>query len=367
VFHVAAQPAGRRPSPRCVTRGAFLAPPTPLPLARPRRPYIIIRDQDSKTRLKGLEAQKVRPAPRPAAVGCALACVPAPPFLTAYPSPPPPSSPRPADAQANILAARTVSNILRTSLGPKGMDKMLVSPDGDVTISNDGATILAKMQVEHQIARLIVELSASQDDEIGDGTTGVVVLAGALLEQAERLLDKGLHPVRIAEGFEHAATVAVAHLASIAQTIDFSKDNLEPLISTAMTTLSSKIVNAHKRKMAEIAVGAVAAVADWERRDVNFDLISVQGRAGGSMEDTSLINGIVLDKDWSHPQVRRSRAGPGPGGGGGEQPGAARQVSSPSTRRSPRRLPRPAPTPHPRSRARARRWPRRSRTRASAS
>lgn len=92
---------------------------------------------------------------------------------------------------------------------------MLVSPDGDVTISNDGATILAKMQVEHQIAKLIVELSASQDDEIGDGTTGVVVLAGALLEQAEHLLHKGLHPVRIAEGFETACGIAVKHLETV--------------------------------------------------------------------------------------------------------------------------------------------------------
>jgi hypothetical protein len=95
------------------------------------------------------------------------------------------------------------------------MDKMLVSPDGDVTISNDGATILAKMQVEHQIAKLIVELSSSQDDEIGDGTTGVVVLAGALLEQAEHLLDKGIHPVRVAEGFEVACSIAVKELEKV--------------------------------------------------------------------------------------------------------------------------------------------------------
>jgi len=183
------------------------------------------------------------------------------------------------------------------------MDKMLVSPDGDVTITNDGATILAKMQVEHQIAKLIVELSASQDDEIGDGTTGVVVLAGALLEKAEHLLDRGIHPVRIAEGFERACRMCVSHLETISQTIDFSPTDPEPLILTAMTTLSSKIVNVHKRKMAEIAVQAVLSVADLERRDVNFDLIKVQGKAGGKMEDTELVRGIVLDKDWSHPQM----------------------------------------------------------------
>ena len=146
------------------------------------------------------------------------------------------------------------------------------------------------MQVEHQIGKLIVELSASQDDEIGDGTTGVVVLAGALLEQAEKLLDRGIHPVRIAEGFEQACALCVKHLGTISQKVEFSApDNVEPLVLTAMTTLSSKIVNTHKRKMAEIAVRAVLSVADLERRDVNFDLIKVEGKAGGKMEDTELV------------------------------------------------------------------------------
>lgn len=114
------------------------------------RPFIIVKDQEQKQRIKGIDAIK-----------------------------------------SNILAARTISGLLRTSLGPKGMDKMLTSPDGDLTITNDGATILEKMQVEHQVAHLLVELSQSQDNEIGDGTTGVVVLAGALLEQAEKLLHQG--------------------------------------------------------------------------------------------------------------------------------------------------------------------------------
>lgn len=107
---------------------------------------------------------------------------------------------------------------------------MLVSPDGDVTITNDGATILQKMEVEHQVAKLIVELSKSQDDEIGDGTTGVVVLAGALLEQAEHLLDRGLHPVRVAEGFEKAADIALKTLGEIATTIEFSAADTSPLV-----------------------------------------------------------------------------------------------------------------------------------------
>jgi len=226
------------------------------------RPFIIMREQDKRERLKGLDAQK-----------------------------------------ANILAARTVSGVLRSSLGPKGMDKMLVSPDGDVTITNDGATILDRMDVQHQIAKLMVELSQSQDMEIGDGTTGVVVLAGAMLEQAQKLLEKGIHAVRIADGFEEACDLCIKKLEEISDKVEFSKDNIGPLKKTAMTTLSSKIVNRYKESMAEIAVNAVLAVADLERKDVNFDLIKMEGKVGGTLEDTVLINGIVLDKDFSHPQM----------------------------------------------------------------
>jgi len=207
--------------------------------------------------------------------------------------------------KSNIIAAKSIAKIVRTSLGPKGMDKILVSPDGDVTITNDGATIMDRMDVNHQVAKLMVELSASQDEEVGDGTTGVVVLAGALLEQAEKLLDRGIHPIRIAEGFEKAAEVAIKHLGEIADTVHFSSENLEPLIDIAMTTLSSKIVNVNKRRMAEIAVNAVIGVADLERRDVNFDMIRLEGKAGGSLEDTELVNGIVIDKEISHPQMAK--------------------------------------------------------------
>ena len=183
------------------------------------------------------------------------------------------------------------------------MDKMLVSPDGDVTITNDGATIMQRMEVKHQVAKLMVELSSSQDDEIGDGTTGVVVLAGALLEQAEKLLDKGIHPVRIAEGFEKAATIAIECLDTIADKVTFGADHIEPLIATAMTTLNSKIINVAKAKMADIAVQAVLGVADLERNDVNFDMIRLEGKPGGSLEDTELVHGIVIDKDIAHPQM----------------------------------------------------------------
>ncbi|KAF5940017.1 hypothetical protein HYC85_021184 [Camellia sinensis] len=226
------------------------------------RPFIIIKEQEQKTRLRGIDAQK-----------------------------------------ANISAGKAVARILRTSLGPKGMDKMLQSPDGEVTITNDGATILEQMDVDNQIAKLMVELSRSQDYEIGDGTTGVVVMAGALLEQAERLLERGIHPIRIAEGYEMASRIAVEHLERIAHKLEFSVSNVDPLVQTCMTTLSSKIVNRCKRSLAEIAVKAVMAVADLERKDVNLDLIKVEGKVGGKLEDTELIYGILVDKDMSHPQM----------------------------------------------------------------
>lgn len=159
------------------------------------------------------------------------------------------------------------------------------------------------MEVQNQIGRLLVELSKSQDHEIGDGTTGVVVIAGSLLEQAESLLDKGLHPLRIAEGYEMACKVAIEKLDSIATEFKFSKDDLEPLVKTCMTTLSSKIVGRCKRMLAEMCVKAVVDVADIERKDVNLDLIKLEGKPGGRLEDSVLVQGIILDKDFSHPQM----------------------------------------------------------------
>jgi len=226
------------------------------------RPFIIMRDQANQKRLTGIEAHK-----------------------------------------SHILAAKTIAGTLRTSLGPKGLDKMMQSPDGEITITNDGATILTQMDVEHQIAKLMVQLSKSQDDEIGDGTTGVVVLAGALLEQAEQLLDRGIHPIRVADGYEMAAAAAVEELDRISEEFPVDIQNPECLIKTAMTTLSSKIVNKCHRKMATIAVDAVLAVADMDRRDVDFELIKVEGKVGGTMEETMLVKGVIVDKDFSHPQM----------------------------------------------------------------
>ncbi|KAJ3907886.1 chaperonin Cpn60/TCP-1 family [Lentinula edodes] len=229
------------------------------------RPFIIVREQARKTRSHGVEAIK-----------------------------------------SHILAARTVANIIRTSLGPRGLDKILITPDGEIIVTNDGATILSQMEVEHQIAKLLVQLSKSQDDEIGDGTTGVVVLAGALLEQSEALLDRGIHPIRIADGFDRACKVAVEELDRISDRVEFSKTDTSNLLKTAMTSLGSKIVSKEHQQFAQIAVDAVLQVADLERRDVSFDLIKVDGKVGGSLADTTLIKGVLLDKDMSHQQMPRS-------------------------------------------------------------
>ncbi|GAO46975.1 hypothetical protein SAICODRAFT_29809 [Saitoella complicata NRRL Y-17804] len=228
------------------------------------RPFIIVRDPGMKQRIHGTEAIK-----------------------------------------SHILAAKTVTNIIRTSLGPRGLDKILISPDGDITVTNDGATILGQMEVEHQIAKLLVQLSKSQDDEIGDGTTGVVVLAGALLEQAEDLIDKGIHPIRIADGFDRACKVAVEHLEKVSDVVPFSKEDTSNLLKTAKTCLGSKIVSKAHTQFSQIAVDAVLSVADLERKDVDFELIKVDGKVGGSLEDTTLVKGVVIDKDMSHPQMPR--------------------------------------------------------------
>ena len=203
------------------------------------------------------------------------------------------------------MAARTVASLLKTSLGPKGMDKMLVSPDGDVIITNDGATILEKMEIHHQTARLLAELSASQDNEIGDGTTGVVVLAGAILEQAQKLLDKGIHPLKIADGFEQACEIACKRLNEISEEIDIAKNDYDFLRKCATTALGSKVVSKCQNHFADLAVRSVLHVADIERRDVNFDRITIIAKSGGAIEDSSFIEGIVIDKDFSHPGMSK--------------------------------------------------------------
>ncbi|ODQ81830.1 hypothetical protein BABINDRAFT_160062 [Babjeviella inositovora NRRL Y-12698] len=227
------------------------------------RPFIIVRDQGKKKRAHGIEATK-----------------------------------------SHILAAREVASIVKTSLGPRGLDKILISTDGEITITNDGATILSQMDLDNQIAKLLVELSKSQDDEIGDGTTGVVVLAGALLDQALELIEKGIHPIKIANGFEEACKIAVQQLDDIADTIDIQNEaNDTNLLKAAKTSLGSKIVSKCHDQFAQMAVDAVLTVADFEHKTVDFELIKMEGKVGGALKDSQLIKGVILDKDFSHPQM----------------------------------------------------------------
>lgn len=149
----------------------------------------------------------------------------------------------------------------------------------------------------------MAELSASQDNEIGDGTTGVVVLAGAILDQAQKLLDKGIHPLKIADGFDRACEIAVKKVDSMAQELDINKKDYDYLRKCATTALGSKVVSKCQNHFADLALKAVLSVADLERKDVNFDLIKIVAKAGGAIEDSEFIEGIVLDKDFSHPQM----------------------------------------------------------------
>lgn len=228
------------------------------------RPFIIVRDQSNKKRLHGLEAKK-----------------------------------------SHILAARSVASIIKTSLGPRGLDKILISPDGEITITNDGATILSQIELDNEIAKLLVQLSKSQDDEIGDGTTGVVVLASSLLDQALELIEKGIHPIRIANGFDEAAKLAIAHLEQESEDVSSLDDERfkDYLFKAAKTSLGSKIISKNHNQFAQMAVDAVVDVMDKERRDVDFDLIKLEGRVGGALSDSKLIKGVIIDKDFSHPQM----------------------------------------------------------------
>ncbi len=205
------------------------------------------------------------------------------------------------DAQhMNILAAKTVAEVVRTTLGPKGMDKMLVDSMGDVTITNDGATILKEIDVEHPAAKMMVEISKTQDNEVGDGTTTTVVLAGELLKKAEELLEKDIHTTTIVEGFRMAAEKAIEVLNKIA--VPISREDREKLKLVALTALSGKGVTEVER-LAELCVEAILQVT--EERDGKLkavvDHVKVDKRIGGSALDTRLVKGIVLDKEVVHP------------------------------------------------------------------
>jgi archaeal chaperonin len=206
------------------------------------------------------------------------------------------------DAQrGNILAAKIIAETVRTSLGPRGMDKMLVDSFGDVTITNDGATILDEMEVQHPAAKMMVEVAKTQDDEVGDGTTTSVVVAGELLKKAEELIDKDVHPTIIVDGYRQASTRALEILQEIALKVDPSDKQI--LRRVAEVSLASKLLAEHKESMAELTVNAVLQVAEKTPQGYNVDIddIKVEKKPGESLTDTELIKGIVLDKEVVHP------------------------------------------------------------------
>ena len=224
------------------------------------------------------------------------------------------------DAQKNnIRAAKIIADILKSSLGPRGMDKMLVDSLGDVTITNDGATILKEIEVQHPAAKMLVEVTKSVDNEVGDGTKSVIVLAGSLLEKAEDLINKNVHPTVLVDGYRIASMKAIEILRKISTEVDpMNKDDLAKI---AITSMASKLASVKSKMLADIVVEAVLRVAEEyesevvgeegrgrskkvESRNSNYkvdtDNIKVEKKAGGSINDTSLIEGIVLDKEVAH-------------------------------------------------------------------
>jgi thermosome len=200
----------------------------------------------------------------------------------------------------NITAAKTIAEIVRTSLGPRGMDKMLVDTLGDVTITNDGATILKEIDVQHPAAKMMVEISKATDNEVGDGTTSTVVLAGSLLEKAEELITKNVHPTVVVDGFKKASEKAIETLRDIATKVDPTDKAF--LNKIARTSMASKMVAADSKELSDMVVDAVLAVAEksGDNYKVDIDDIKVEKKAGGSISDTKFIHGIVLDKEVVH-------------------------------------------------------------------
>jgi archaeal chaperonin len=223
------------------------------------------------------------------------------------------------DAQSNnIAAAKTIADILKSSLGPRGMDKMLVDSLGDVTITNDGATILKEIDVQHPAAKMLIEITKSVDDEVGDGTKSAVILAGSLIEKAEDLISKNVHPTVIVDGYRRAAEKAIEILSEMSTRVD--PKNKANLVTIAITSMASKLASAKSSMLGNIIVDAVLKVVE-EHEDtynsgtrrsvarskyrVDIDNIKVKKKAGASINDTMLIQGSVLDKEVVHGAMPR--------------------------------------------------------------
>jgi thermosome len=198
----------------------------------------------------------------------------------------------------NIMAAKLIAETVRTTLGPKGMDKMIVDSLGDIIVTNDGATIVRELQIEHPAAKMIVEVAKTQDDEIGDGTTTAVVLAGELLSNAEALLEKNIHPTVIAKGYRMAAAKSQEILESISQKMSIKDSDI--LTKLALTAMTGKGAEIAKERLADLAVLAVKQVVD-EEGHVNRGDVKLEKKVGGGVEDSELVKGIILDKEKIHP------------------------------------------------------------------
>ncbi|MEM2160646.1 MAG: thermosome subunit beta [Candidatus Nitrosotenuis sp.] len=200
----------------------------------------------------------------------------------------------------NIAAAKIIAEIVHSSLGPRGMDKMLVDSLGDVTITNDGATILKEIDVQHPAAKMLVEISKTTDNEVGDGTTSAVILAGSLLENAESLINQDVHPTIIVDGYRKAQKKVLHFLKEIAEEVTANDKSI--LMKIARTSMQTKLVKKESEHLAELIVKAVTSVAERDAGTftVDQDDVKVEKKAGGSMKDSLLVEGIVLDKEVVH-------------------------------------------------------------------
>ena len=201
----------------------------------------------------------------------------------------------------NIAAAKLIAELVKTSLGPRGMDKMLVDSMGDVTITNDGATMLKELDVQHPAGKMIVEIAKAVDGEVGDGTTSSVILAGALLANAEKLLEKGVHPMLIINGYRKAAHQAQKILDEIA--IGVEGEDRATLAKIARTSMASKLISNDSGELATLVVDALLQIVEKTtegKHAVDLDNLKVEKKVGGSLKDTSLVRGIILDKEVAH-------------------------------------------------------------------
>ena len=209
--------------------------------------------------------------------------------------------------QNNIAAAKAIAEAVRSTLGPKGMDKMLVDSMGDVIITNDGVTILKEVEVQHPAAKMIVEIAKTQDSECGDGTTTAVILAGELLKNAEELMDKGVHPTAISNGYRRASNESLELLDKIARKV--SRSDVKTLKSIAITSMTGKSSEANADFLADLTVNSIKAVADDKdknRVEVDRSNIKIQKKQGGSIADTEQVSGIIMDKEPVHTDMPRN-------------------------------------------------------------